>query len=166
MDLTPYLSAIVMLLGLLVGTLITPKISQKVNSEYSKKDLIFKKKFEYFEKIAEIIEENRRMYRQIIGKLECSKSSKEITKIIEELKQKRKCFLMRSSPLYFDTQRFSEKIIWFVKIEKNIFQKVEQLKEKIVEKEEILEKLKEDVKKLNTKGFEIIVEMKREISKN
>jgi hypothetical protein len=164
-DITPYLTAVVMLLGILVGTLITPKINQKVNTEHNRKDLIFKKKLEYFEKIAEVIESNKRMYHQIIGKLECSKNKKDADKIVEELKQERKKFFIKSSPLYFDIRKLSEKIIFFVRIEKNIFQKIEQIKEDRDEKEDIIEQLKEDVKKLNIKGNEVLYEMKRELAK-
>jgi hypothetical protein len=165
MDITPYLTAAIMLLGILVGTLITPKINQKVSAEHNRKDLIFKKKLEYFEKIAEVIESNKRMYHQIIGKLECSKNNKENEKIIGELKQERKKFFIKSSPLYFDTRKLSEKIIYFVRVEKNIFQKVEQIKESKDGKEEIIEQLKDEVKKLNIKGNEILYEMKKELTK-
>jgi len=163
MDITPYLTAVVMLLGILVGTLITPKINQKVNTEHNRKDLIFKKKLEYFEKIAEIIEENRRMYQQTVGKLTYAKNKIEIKKIVEELKQTRKKFLMKSSPLYFDTRILSEKIMNFVRIEKNIFYEVEKIDNN---QDEVLENLKENVKRLNSKSNEIICEMKRELSKN
>jgi xanthosine utilization system XapX-like protein len=163
MDITPYLTAVVMLLGILVGTLITPKINQKVSTEHNRKDLIFKKKLEYFEKIAEVIEENRRMYQQIVGKLTCAKSKKEIKKIIEEVKQTRKKFLIKSSPLYFDTRILSEKIMNFVRIEKNIFYEAEKMNNS---KDEFLETLKENVKRLNIKSNEIICEMKRELSRS
>lgn len=164
MDITPYLTAVVMLLGILVGTLITPKINQRVSTEYNRKDLLFKKKLEYFEALTETIEENKRMYHQIIGKLE-NFSNKEIEKIIRELKQKRKNLLIKSSPLYFDTQKFSEKIIHFARIEKDFFQKVEQMEERTNDKDEIIEQLKEDLKKLNAKEREIIIEMKKELSR-
>lgn len=163
MDFTPYLTSIMAILGMVVGTLVSPKINQKVNAEHNKKDLIFRKKLEYFEKIAETIEENKRMYQQIIGKIECSKNNKETNKIIEELKQTRKNFLMKSSPLYFDTQRLSEKIKDFVRIEKEIFREIELIEKD--KEEEAIEKLKENIKKLNQKANEIICEMKKELSR-
>ena len=163
MDITPYLTAIMAVLGMVVGTLVSPRVNQKVNAEHNKKDLIFKKKLEYFEKIAEIIEENKRMYHQIIGRIECSKNNKETAKIVEELKQSRKNFLMKSSPLYFDTRILSDKIVNFVRIEKEIFQEIEQIEQD--KKEEIIEQLKENIKKLNMKANEIICEMKKELSR-
>ncbi len=162
MDITPYLTAIMAVIGIAVGTLVSPKINQRINMEHNRKDVIFKKKLEYFEKIAETIEENKRAYQQVVGKIECSKSNKENKIIIAELKQSRKNFLIKSSPLYFDTKILSEKIINFVRIEKDIFQKIENAE---IVSEEVTWQLKEDLKKLNMKANEIICEMKRELSK-
>jgi hypothetical protein len=162
-DITPYLTAIMAIIGIVVGTLVSPKINQKVNAEHNKKDLIFRKKLEYFEKIAETIDENRRMYHQVIGKIECSKNKKETNQIIEELKQTRRNFLMKSSPLYFDTRSLSEKIVNFVKIEKEIFLEIEEIEKD--KKEGTIEQLKENIKKLNVKANEVIIEMKKELSK-
>jgi len=164
MDITPYLTAIMAIIGMVIGTLVSPKINQKINAEHNRRDLLFKKKLEYFEKLTETIEENKRMYHQIIGKLGNS-SNKEIDKIICELKEKRKNLLVKSSPLYFDTRKFSEVIVHFVRIERNIFQKVEQVKDKKNDKENLIEQLKEDMKKLNIKEREIIIEMRRELGK-
>lgn len=150
-------------IGIAVGTLVSPKINQRINMEHNRKDLIFKKKLEYFEKIAETIEENRRMYHQIIGRIECSKNNKETNEIIAELKQARKNFLIKSSPLYFDTRSLSEKIVNFVRIEKEIFSELEKIKES--EREKIIGQLKENMKKLNMKANEIICEMKKELSR-
>ncbi|MDD5012186.1 MAG: hypothetical protein PHQ66_00865 [Candidatus Nanoarchaeia archaeon] len=163
MDITPYLTAIMAVIGIAVGTLVSPKINQRINMEHNRKDLIFKKKLEYFEKIAETIEENRRMYHQIIGRIECSKNNKETNEIIAELKQARKNFLIKSSPLYFDTRSLSEKIVNFVRIEKEIFSELEKIKES--EREKIIGQLKENMKKLNMKANEIICEMKKELSR-
>jgi hypothetical protein len=162
-DITPYLTAIMAIIGIAVGTLVSPRVNQRVNAEHSRKDLIFRKKLEYFEKIADTIEENKRLYHQIIGKIECSKNNKETSQIIEDLKQTRRNFLIKSSPLYFDTRSLSEKIVDFVRIEKEIFREIEKIKED--KKEEAIEQLKENIKKLNMKANEIICEMKRELSK-
>lgn len=165
MDITPYLTAVIMLLGIIVGTIISPRVQHKIGTEYSRKDLLFKKKLEYFEKIMATMEKNRKMYLNAICKIEESETIPQINKIINEIKKERTNFLKMASPLYFDTQRFSEKIIHFVRIEKNIFQKIEKMKEDDSEKEDILEQLKEDVKKLNIKGNEILYEMKSELGK-
>lgn len=166
MELAPYLTSIMAILGMVVGTLISPKINQRVNTLYNRKDFLFKKKFEYFEKIAETLEDNKRMYQKIIGKVESSKKEKDIQKIITELKNERRNFLIKSSPLYFDTRGFSEKIIDFVRIEKNIFQNIEQLKKEKTKRDEILEQLKGNVKRLKSKGNEVLYEMKKELFRN
>jgi len=160
MDITPYLTAIMAIMGMVVGTLVSPKINQKINMEHNRKDLIFKKKLEYFETLTETIEDNKKLYHQLIGKLENSKNFKDIAK---ELKEKRKNLLIKSSPLYFDTQKLSEKIIHFVMIEKNIFQKIEQADKN--NKDETIEQIKDDLKRLNIKEKEIILEMRKELSK-
>ncbi len=168
MDLTPYLTAAIMLLGILVGTLISPRINQQVNTQYNKKSLIFQKKLEYFEKITETIEQNKKLYSQITGKIESSKNNKEIEKIINELKKNRQNFMVMSSPLYFHTRElknFSEKITHFVRIEKQFFNELSEMKEKDKwKKEELIERFREGQKKLNKIGNDIILDMKRGLS--
>jgi len=154
-----------MLLGILVGTLISPRIQHKMGVEYNRKGLIFQKKLEYFEDIIKTIEKNKKLYSNLIHKIESEKKLK-VDKIIEELKEGRKKFLVMASPLYFNTRIISEKIIHFVKIEKEIFNKISQLKETDEDaKDEIIEQLKNNLKKLSKKGEEILYEMKKELSR-
>ena len=103
MDFTPYLTAGIMLLGILVGTIISPRIQHKMGIEYSRKGLIFQKKLEYFEDIIKTIEKNKKLYSNLIHKIESEKKLK-VDKIIEELKEGRKKFLVMASPLYFNTR--------------------------------------------------------------
>ncbi len=168
MDFTPYLSAAIMLLGILVGTLISPKIQHRMGTEYNRKNIIFQKKLEYFEYIMKSVEKNKKLYHNLIHKIEDSKTKSQINNILDELKENRKKFLIMSSSLYFNTRIFSEKITLFVKIEKDIFNEIFELKgtgnninkEK---KEETLESLKENLKRLNKKGEEILSEMKKQL---
>lgn len=163
---TAYLTAMIMVLGIIVGSLISPRIQQKVGKEYNRKDLIFKKKLEYFEGIIETIEKNKRVYHNIILRLESPKTNAQVGKSIEELKKERKKFFVMASQLYFDTKVFSEKIVQFVKIEKEIFNKISRLKKaNKKEKNEIIEGLKNDLGNLNKKGFEILYEMKKELAR-
>lgn len=165
-DFTPYLTAAIMLLGILVGTLISPRIQHQMGTEYSRKDLIFKKKLEYFENVIQTIEKNKKMYHNLTCKIENSKTNSQIDKCVEELKKERKKFSVMASPLYFNTKIISEKIIYFVRIEKDIFNKMSQLKEGDKdEKERIIEQLKGNLKNLNKKGAEILYEMKKEIAR-
>ena len=168
MDFTPYLTAAIMLLGILVGTLISPRIQHRVGMQHSRKDVIFQRKLKYFESIAETIEKNKKLYSNLIFKIEDSKTKARIEEILEELKKERKKFFVMASPLYFNTKNFSEKIIRFVRIEKNIFNGINRLKEKDVNKkikEKTIEHLREDIKRLNKRGEEILYEMKKELVK-
>ena len=90
MDFTPYLTAAIMLLGILVGTLISPRIQHRVGMQHSRKDVIFQRKLKYFESIAETIEKNKKLYNSLIFKIEDSKTKKQIEEILEELKKERK----------------------------------------------------------------------------
>ena len=166
MDFTPYLTAGIMLLGILVGTLISPKIQHRMGTEYNRKNLIFQKKLEYFEYIMRVVEENKKMYHNLIHKIEDSKTKSQMGRIPEELKENRKKFLITSSSLYFNTKIFSEKIINFVRIEKEIFDEISRLNRPDKEiKEEIIENLKDNLKRLNKKGEEILYEMKKELAR-
>lgn len=167
MDITPYLTAVVMLLGILVGTLISPRIQHRVGVEYNRKDLIFQRKLKYFESIIEAIEVNKKMYYNLIRRLEEAKTNSEINKVMEELKKNRKKFFTSASSLYFNTKILSEKIIRFVRIEKDIFNRIPQLKDKKSkeEKENIIEQLKSNLKNLNKRGEEIVYEMKKELAR-
>jgi hypothetical protein len=134
--------------------------------EYSRRDLIFKRKLDYFEKILETIEKNKKVYDLAIKKIESSKNKMEIKNVLNELKQNRKNFMAMSSPLYFDVKNISERIIRFVRVEKEIFDRVSSLKNK--DKKELpilIEQLKENIKRLNQRGDEILIEMKKELSR-
>ncbi len=165
MDFTPYLTAAIMLLGILVGTLISPKIQHRMGTESNRRDLIFQRKLKYFENILETIEKNKKMYYNFINRIEDSKKNS-IDRIMGELKKERKGFFIMASPLYFSTKIFSEKIVHFVKIEKDIFNKISLLKKIDKEKkEEVIEQLKSNLKKLNEKEEEILYEMKKELAR-
>lgn len=159
------LTAIVGLLGVLLGALVSPYMNNRLNARYSKVGLMFERKLEYFEKVIETMEKNRKMYTNAVCKIENMKKISQIEKIIDEIKKERKNFQKTASPLYFNTQKISEKIIYFVRIEKNIFILISELKEHKDKKESIIERLKEDLRKLNKKGNEILVVMKKELSR-
>jgi hypothetical protein len=131
----------------------------------SRKDVLFKKKLEYFEKLAETIEKNIKLYKNSIGAIKAQSSKKEISKVIKDIKEKRKNFAIMASPLYLNVKNFSSIICKFVEIEKAIFQEFEELAEekdkKAIEKE--LEKLEQTLNKLKASGNKAIVEMKKEM---
>ncbi|MEK6826951.1 MAG: YqiA/YcfP family alpha/beta fold hydrolase [Nanoarchaeota archaeon] len=163
-QLIPTLSGIV---GVLIGASIGPLINHQLTTRYSKKDLIFKRKLDYFEKILDTIEKNSKLYKQQIRKLESSEDNKMIKKVVEEMKKERKNFLMMSSPLYFDVTKISRRIINFVKIEKDIFNRLSSL-EKINEKEKevLVGQLKRMLMILEKRGSDILFEMKKELKKS
>lgn len=162
-QLIPTLSGII---GVLIGASIGPLVNHQLTTRYSKKDLIFKRKLDYFEKVLDVIEKNSKLYKQQIRKLESSKDSKEIKKIVEEMKKERKHFFVMSSPLYFDVTKISKGIVRFVKIEKDIFNRISSL-EKINEKEKevLVEQLKRMLIILEKRGSDILFEMKKELRK-
>lgn len=161
------LTAVVGLLGVLVGTLIGPYINHKLNLKNTRKDIIFKRKLEYFEKLAESIEKNIRTYRNTIAEAEFSVGKQKLKKIYKKLKQNRKNFLIMASPLYFNIRSLSEKIISFVDIEKRMFRDFEKLTKTSNKqhKEEIILNLKEKLKNLIDFGNKVVWEMKRELHK-
>ena len=160
------LTAVVGLLGVLVGTLIGPYINHKLNLKNTRKDIIFKRKLEYFEKLSESIENNIRTYRNSITEAESARKQK-LKEIYEKIKQERKNFLIMASPLYFNIQNLSEKIISFVDIEKEIFKEFEKLAKLNNEsqKEKTISNLKEKLKNLVDFGNRIVYEMKKELHK-
>jgi len=159
-------TAISGMMGVVIGASIGPIINHQLNNKYSKKDLIFKRKLDYFEKVLETIEKNSKLYKQEIRKLENSKDPKEIKKFVKRLKQERKHFLIMSSPLYFDVRKISNKIIRFTRIERDIFSRVSQLETlNQKEKEILVEQLKRILIVLDRRGNEILLEMKKELKR-
>jgi hypothetical protein len=102
------------------------------------------------------------MYHNALCKIQNSKNKKETENIILELKQNRNNFFIMASPLYFNTRRFSDEIVSFVDIEKNIFENISKIRSN---NKETIEKIKEDLEGLNRKSKEIIFDMKRELKK-
>jgi len=161
------LTAVVGLFGVLVGTLIGPYINHKLNLKNTRKDIIFKRKLEYFEKIAESIEKNIRTYHNMVAEAEVGVGKQKLKKIYKKLKQDRKNFLIMASPLYFNIRSLSEKIISFVEIEKEMFREFENLT-KVSNKqqeEDVVKTLKEKLKNLTDFGNKVVWEMKKELHK-
>ena len=161
------LTALVGLSGVLIGSLIGPYINHKLNLKNTRKDIIFKRKLEYFEKLAENIEKNIRIYKNSIYETDSKKSKKDINKIFKKLKQQRINFLIIASPLYFNIHNLSEKITAFVNTEKDIFEEFKKLNRTKNEKDKIniTENLKQKLKNLNTLGSSVVLEMKKELHK-
>lgn len=150
------------LTGIAIGASISNYVSHKVARMEGKKDTLFKKRLEYFEKITETVIKNIQMYKHSIKQLEKSANKKEINSIIKSLKKDRKKFEVMSSPLYFDTRLLSSQIKHFVNIEKGIFFEFE----KMVKNENPrthLSVLKDYYQKLNWLGRNIIFNLRENI---
>ena len=160
------LTAVVGFIGVLVGTLIGPYINHKLSMKNIRKDLIFKRKLEYFEKMAENIEKNLRAYRNALKEAENNCKKQQLKDIHEKLKEERKNFMILASPLYFNINGLSQKIVSFVEIEKEIFKEFEDLPEINTKQQKAsLESLRDKLKKLNFLGNEAVYEMKRELGR-
>jgi hypothetical protein len=161
------LTTIVGLAGVMIGTLIGPYINHKLTIKNTKKDIIFKRKLEYFEKLAENIEKNIRTYRNSIKGAENNLKKPQLKKIYQRLKKERKNFLIMASPLYFNIRGLSERIISFVEVEKEIFKNFEKLsnfKDK-KQAQEIIFDLNDRLKRLIALGNRAVYEMKKELHK-
>lgn len=160
------LTALVGLSGVLIGSLIGPYINHRLSIKNTRKDIIFKRKLEYFEKLAEKIEKNIRAYKNSVHEAECKKSKKDIRRIFIELKKQRANFFITASPLYFNIHNLSKRIIAFVNTEKDIFREFEKLTKINADKqEEVMENLENKLKYLNALGSSVVFEMKKELHK-
>jgi hypothetical protein len=138
------------------------------NLRSSRKDMLFKRKFEYFEKLSQDLERNLRLYKKAILSLSKSSKIKDIQENLNELRATRKSFMAMASPLYFDIAKMKENIISFVDIEKNIFSAFDKLIENhksTATKARIIYELNESLNRLDEAGEKIILEMRDELKR-
>ncbi|MEK6899078.1 MAG: hypothetical protein AABW79_03210 [Nanoarchaeota archaeon] len=154
---------ITLLTGLL-GVLFGSSFTSYFNLRSARKDLLFKKKLEHFERLSKDLEENFRLHKSAILSLSTMKKS-QVSETLENLKTSRKHFLMSSSPLYLNIERMSWVITNFVEVEKSIFSFLEQLAKSKTpsSKERILFNLQEAIEKLKFAQQSAILEMRREL---
>lgn len=165
---TSVLTIFVGMLGIILGTLIAPFLNHQLNLKYNRRDLMFKKKLEYFESLTSAIEENIRLYTGCLKEAERAKSEKAIEKIIERLKEGRKKFHVLSSPLYFNIKLLTQKIKIFVRFEQNIFYGLQKLKQEIKVpeyKKRVIQIIKDQITQLEQAGNNAIFEMKKQLDK-
>lgn len=155
-------TALVGLLGVVFGTLIGHYFNQQLNLRNSRKDILFRKKLEYFEQLSDTIERNIKMYKNSLSSIKTKSSEKEIIKLIGEMKNSRKNFKIMASPLYLDVKRVSKKVIDFVEIEKQIFNKFEEFEKHKPSNRDIAE-LEEKIENLKLNANKILNEMRCEI---
>ena len=156
--------AVVGVIGILIGALASAYINNKLNAKKSKEEFIFKKKTEYFEKIIESLENNLKLYHNLMEKVSDS-SKKEIKQMGKRLKSERKNFKISISPIYLKTNIIRNKILRFVSIEKDIFLNFSKIeKEQNTEKKELkVLKLKKEFEELRNIANKIVYEMRKQL---
>ncbi len=155
-------SAVYGIMGILIGALTGAVVNNRLGAKNKRSEFIFQKKAEYFEKVADSLENNLKLYNNAIEKAQHAQK-KEIKEILIKLKNERKNFKISTSPLYLNTTRISKRIIKFVNIEKSTFAQFSKLEntEDIEEKEIKLAKLQFNFKELRRYANEIIHEIRK-----
>jgi len=143
-------------LGVVVGATISNYVNQKIARQSAKKDIILRKKIEYFEKVVDSIGNNIQLYRKFIKKAEKIRTKKEAADILSELKKSRKKFELMAGPLYLDTRPISLRIKQFTDIEKTIFEYFGKISQPNYQKEDILHALKISLSDLEKVGNSLI----------
>jgi len=150
-------STIIGMIGVVIGAIISNYFNQKIARESARKDMIFRKKMDYFEGITECIGSNIKLYQNTIKEAERNNN---IRKIISSMKKNRKKFRIMSSPLYINTKIISHLVREFVSIEKRIFFCFEEMKKK----RNMLEELKITLHELKAKGNIIASYLKEKLN--
>ena len=159
------LTTLIGMLGIVVGAIISNYVNQKMAVRTTRRDIIFKKKAEYFEKTVECIEKNAKLYKNSIREAERNSDKQAVNKIIKKLKEERMKFDVMTSRLYIESNFLSNKIKKFTSIEKSIFILFEKLKNENRE-EETMQSLKESLKILGFVGSEIISGMRNNLMRS
>ena len=153
------------LIGVIIGAIVNNYFTHKIARQAAKKDIIFKKEIEYFEKIVVTIENNKALYRKSLKKLEASSSKKEFLKILENLKKSRQKFQVMTSSLYLDIRPITFKIKQFVAIEKIIFSYFDKLNNSTYSKQELIIGLNLKLIEMNKVGDSLITLLREHLKK-
>ena len=152
------------LIGVVIGAILSNYVNQKIARQAAKKDVVFKKKIEYFENIVRSVGTNIKLYRKSIKQLEAQKNKANIKKILKNLKQSRLKFEMLTSPLYMDPRRISIEIKKFVGVEKIIFKCFERMQAKEDSIEELTKNVKISFKRLQELGNSLTIFLRNELA--
>lgn len=147
--------------GVVVGAIISNYVNQKIAAQSARRDLLFQKKVDYFDRTVSAIENNLKLYMAWRKKLEVSTTTATIEKAMKMLKKNRAKFDPLSSALYFDIERFSRDIRQFVAIEKQIFALFDKLKRE--HPEPVIDALRQSLHRLEQEGQTIINKMRRSL---
>lgn len=160
---TGLLTVVVGVLGIFLGTMLSPYLNHRLNQKYNREDIFFRKKLEYFEKITESMESNIRLYHASVHKLENISKKDEISKIVGGLREERKKFLIMSSPIFLNSNKLAKDIESFTKTEKDIFITFKRLLNKEIHKDAAEIDLKEKFINLRKIANNILTAMKKEL---
>ena len=152
------------MMGVVIGAIISNYVNQKIARQVAKKDIVFKKKIEYFEKIVETISKNTKLYKNSINQLGLIKNKKELNNIYTTLKKDRRKFEVMNSSLYMDTHFLSTEIRKFVAIEKIIFKSFDRIQYDENSVDELRKNLKLYFKQLETIGSKLIVFLRQDLT--
>jgi predicted esterase YcpF (UPF0227 family) len=145
------------MVGVIIGATINNYFNHKIARQSAKKDIIFKKEIEYFERIVDTIEKNIELYKRSIKRLEKNYTKKDVSRVFEELKKDRKKFEIMTSPLYLDIRQISSRIRNFVAIEKLIFAYLDKMRDSNYSKSELSIALNLNLIELQKVGNSIIL---------
>jgi hypothetical protein len=154
------------MIGVVFGAILSNYVNSRIAMKNSRREIIFKKKLEYFESVVQSVEKNTKLYLQSIREFEKSPNKKTALKIIKKLKSGRSRFDARTSPIYLDTRIFSQNIKRFVSLEKIIFISFESLVKLDSEKSQIINSIKINTKLIIKMGNQIISDMRADLAKD
>lgn len=152
------------MMGVVVGAAISNYVNQMIAAKSARRDLLFKKKVEYFDRVVNVIEQNIKLYRTWQRKLETRASKALIENTIKTFKKKRAHFDIKTSALYVNVDAFSRDIKQFVAYEKHVFALVERLKQE--EYESTMDTLRQVLHSLEQAGTQIISKMHRSLMRD
>lgn len=152
------------MLGVVVGAAISNYVNQMIAAKSARRDLLFKKKVEYFDRVVHVIEHNLKLYTMWRRKLESKASRALIEKALKTLKKKRAHFGISTSALYLDVEVFSRDIKQFVAYEKQIFALISELKRDDYER--VMDTLRRSIRNLENAGNSIIYKMRRSLMRD
>ena len=104
------LTTLIGMLGVVIGAIISNYFNNKIAAKSARRDMIFRKKTEYFEKTVECIEKNIKIYKNSAREAEKNAKKEEINRIIHKLRENRAKFDVMASRLYVNSENMAGKI--------------------------------------------------------
>ena len=156
-------TTVIGMLGVVLGAILSNYVNSRIAIKNSRREIIFRKKLEYYESVVQSVEKNTKLYIQTIREYEKKPNAKTASKIVKKLKLERNKFDAKTSPIYLDTRIFSKDIKQFVILEKMIFLAFENLSKPDPDIKQIMSSLKLTIKSLVKAGNKIICNMRLDL---